>query len=93
MENLINKIMVINSKSDFEEMSLKLFHYQMENNPIYALYAALILKGKIPANIYEIPFLPIAFFKQEQIICQGKGMEKIFLSSGTTGEHKQTSSC
>jgi phenylacetate-coenzyme A ligase PaaK-like adenylate-forming protein len=70
-------------------MSLKLFHYQMENNPIYAPYAALILKGKIPANIYEIPFLPIEFFKQEQIICQGKGVEEVFLSSGTTGEQSK----
>jgi len=85
MENLINKIMAINSESDFEEMSIELFHYQMENNPIYAPYAALILKGKIPSNIYEIPFLPIDFFKQEQIICQGKGVEEVFLSSGTTG--------
>ena len=89
MENLINKIMAINSESDFEEMSLKLFHYQMENNPIYAPYAALILKGKIPANIYEIPFLPIDFFKQEQIICQGKGVEEVFLSSGTTGKQSK----
>ena len=85
MEYLINKIMAINSESDFEEMSIKLFHYQMENNPIYAPYAALILKGKTPTNIYEIPFLPIDFFKQEQIICQGKGVEEVFLSSGTTG--------
>jgi hypothetical protein len=46
----------------------------MENNPIYAPYAALILKGKIPTNIYEIPFLPIEFFKNQQIICQGKGV-------------------
>jgi len=89
MENLINKIMAINSKSDFEEMSIELFHYQMENNPIYAPYAALILKGKIPTNIYEIPFLPIEFFKQEQIICQGKGVEEVFLSSGTTGEQSK----
>jgi hypothetical protein len=89
MENLINKIMAINSKSDFEEMSLKLFDYQMENNPIYAPYAALILKGKTPANIYEIPFLPIEFFKQEQIICQGKGVEEVFLSSGTAGEQSK----
>ena len=89
MEKLINKIMAINSESDFEEMSLKLFHYQIENNPIYAPYAALILKGKIPANIYEIPFLPIEFFKQEQIICQGKGVEEVFLSSGTTGEQSK----
>ena len=89
MENLINKIMAINSESDFEAMSLKLFHYQMENNPIYAPYAALLLKGKAPANIYEIPFLPIEFFKQEQIICQGKGVEAVFLSSGTTGEQSK----
>jgi hypothetical protein len=89
MENLINKIMAINSKSDFEKMSLKLFDYQMENNPIYAPYAALILKGKIPANIYEIPFLPIEFFKQEQIICKGKGVEEVFLSSGTTGKQSK----
>ena len=89
MENLINKIMAINSESNFEAMSLKLFHYQMENNPIYAPYAALILKGKIPANIYEIPFLPIEFFKQEQIICQGKGVEEVFLSSGTTGDQSK----
>jgi len=81
--------MAIKSESDFEEMSLKLFHYQMENNPIYAPYAALILKGKIPANIYEIPFLPIEFFKQEQIICQGKGVEEVFLSSGTTCEQSK----
>ena len=85
----MNTFTSIKSDSDFEEMSLKLFHYQMENNPIYAPYAALILKGEIPTNIYDIPFLPIEFFKQEQIICKGKGVEKVFLSSGTTGEQSK----
>ena len=89
MEALINKIFSCNDKATFEALALELFDYQMENNPIYAPYAALILKGKIPANIYEIPFLPIDFFKQEQIICQGKGVEEVFLSSGTTGEQSK----
>ena len=89
MEALINKIFSCNDKATFEALALELFDYQMENNPIYAPYAALILKGKIPANIYDIPFLPIEFFKQEQIICQGKGVEEIFLSSGTTGEQSK----
>ncbi len=89
MEGLINKIFSCNDKATFEALALELFDYQMENNPIYAPYAALILKGKTPANIYEIPFLPIEFFKQEQIICQGKGVEEIFLSSGTTGEQSK----
>lgn len=86
MENLINKIMAINSESDFEELSLNLFDFQMKNNPIYAQYASLILKNKTPHNIFEIPFLPIDLFKKEQIICKGKAVKKIFLSSGTTGE-------
>ena len=89
MEGLINKIFSCNDKATFEALALELFDYQMENNPIYAPYASLILKGKTPANIYEIPFLPIEFFKQEQIICQGKGVEEIFLSSGTTGEQSK----
>ena len=89
MEALTNKIFSCNDKAKFESLALELFHYQMENNPIYAPYAALILKGKIPANIYEIPFLPIDFFKREQIICKGKAVEEVFLSSGTTGEQSK----
>jgi phenylacetate-coenzyme A ligase PaaK-like adenylate-forming protein len=89
LEALINKIFSCNDKARFESLALEFFHYQMENNPIYAPYAALILKGKIPTNIYEIPFLPIDFFKQEQIICQGKAVEEVFLSSGTTGEQSK----
>ena len=61
----------------------------MNNNQIYAEYAKLILKDKQPVNIYEIPFLPISFFKKEQIICQGKAVEKVFLSSGTTGDQSK----
>ena len=89
MEYLINKIMAINSKSDFEELSLNLFDFQMKNNPIYTQYSSLILKNKTPKNIFEIPFLPIEFFKKEQIICKGKTAEEIFLSSGTTGEQSK----
>jgi phenylacetate-coenzyme A ligase PaaK-like adenylate-forming protein len=85
LEALINNIFSCDNKATFEQLALELFHYQMENNLTYAAYAALILKGKEPKNINEIPFLPIDFFKTEQIICNGKGVEEIFLSSGTTG--------
>ena len=50
---------------------------------------ALILKGVAPTSINEIPFLPIDFFKQEQIICQGQGIKEVFLSSGTTGQQSK----
>jgi phenylacetate-coenzyme A ligase PaaK-like adenylate-forming protein len=83
------EIFDIKNDSDFEELALSIFDYQMESNSIYAPYAALILKGKAPNNIFEIPFLPISFFKTEQIICQGRAVEEVFLSSGTSGDQSK----
>ncbi len=81
-----DEIFRIQNNAQFEELALKIFNYQIKYNPIYAAYAVLILKGKSPNNIFEIPFLPISFFKQEQIICKGKAVETVFLSSGTEGK-------
>ncbi|MEC9209041.1 MAG: acyl transferase, partial [Bacteroidota bacterium] len=84
-----NKIFDIETKSQFETSALEIFDYQMKNNPVYSSYAKLLLKEKTPVNIYEIPFLPISFFKTNQIICQGKAVEEMFLSSGTKGEQSK----
>ena len=84
-----NQIFNINSEQDFEKLTLEIFDFQMENNPIYSAYAAIILKGEDPTNIYEIPFLPIEFFKNQQLICNGQKIEEIFLSSGTTGDQSR----
>lgn len=89
IEQVKSNIFNINKDAEFENLTLELFHYQMENNPVYAPYASLILKGETPDNIFEIPFLPIEFFKKEQVICQGKGVEEVFLSSGTTGDQSK----
>jgi hypothetical protein len=86
MEDFINRFTSIRSDSDFEELSLNVFDFQIKNNPIYAQYASLILKDKTPKNIFEIPFLPINLFKKKQIICKGKAVEEIFLSSGSVRE-------
>ena len=61
----------------------------MDYNPIYSAYCEIILKGKNPNKLTDIPFLPISFFKEEQIICQGQKIEEIFLSSGTTGNQSK----
>ena len=83
------EIFDIKNDAEFEMLALSIFDYQMESNSIYAPYAALILKGKAPNNIFEIPFFPISFFKTEQIICQGRAVEEVFLSSGTTGDQSK----
>ena len=89
MNTFINKIFNCTNDATFEKLALEIFDFQMENNLTYASYAALILRGKNPENINEIPFLPVEFFKTEQIICQGQAIEEIFLSSGTTGEQSK----
>ena len=89
MNTFINKIFNCTNDATFEKLALEIFDFQMENNLTYASYAEIILKGEDPTNIYEIPFLPVEFFKTEQIICQGQAIEEIFLSSGTTGEQSK----
>ena len=81
-----NKIFDIKNNEQFEKTALEAFDYQINHNPVYSAYAKYILKGKQPFNIYEIPFLPINFFKNEQIICKNLAIQKIFLSSGTKGK-------
>ena len=80
-----DQIFHIQNDAQFEELALKIFDYQINNNEIYAEYANLVLKGRTPVNIFEIPFLPISFFKTNQIICKNSAVEEVFVSSGTTG--------
>ena len=89
IEQVKGKIFNSLNNGEFENLALELFYFQMKNNPIYAQYASLILKNKSPKNVYEIPFLPIDFFKKEQVLCKGSGIEEIFISSGTTGEQSK----
>ncbi len=86
---MTNTIFDIKNYQEFEKQCMQLFEFQMDNNPIYSTYAEIILKGRTPRNIKEMPFLPIEFFKDEQIICQGHKIEEIFLSSGTTGDQSK----
>ena len=89
MVKTIDKIFNIQDNDEFERICLELFEFQMDYNPIYSAYSEIILKGKNPNKLTDIPFLPISFFKEEQIICQGQKIEKIFLSSGTTGHQSK----
>ena len=84
-----NRLFNITSNREFEEIALETHRYQIKNNPIYSNFSSLILKGKKPAKINEIPFLPIDFFKSEKIISKNKKSEIIFKSSGTSGIRSQ----
>ena len=80
-----NKILNISSSQEFEKFSIQIFNQQFEKNTIYRKFCRLT--GKNPSNIkssFEIPFLPIQFFKTHKIISSNQPIRKTFHSSGTT---------
>lgn len=69
---------------DFDEMALKLFHFQYQTNTIYKAYADLIKRTPDSVkDIRDIPFLPIRFFKEFQVKTGNFNSEVTFKSSGT----------
>lgn len=74
------------TKQNFESLALKVFAWQYEQVGIYKHYCDII--GKTPDSvnrIEQIPFLPISFFKTNNIIAGNAAPQAIFESSGTTG--------
>jgi hypothetical protein len=74
--------------NEFNDIALSIYKYQRENVPVYSEYCNLLKNKKEPTNYREIPFLPISFFKTHSVIAEKAGVEKTFLSSGTTQEVK-----
>jgi phenylacetate-coenzyme A ligase PaaK-like adenylate-forming protein len=84
--NLKKKVFNIKSQSDFLESTLEIFSYQYFNNTLYHDFVKSL--GKDPSEIltpYEIPYLPVEFFRNHKITTGDFKVGKIFESSGTTG--------
>ena len=78
-----SNLLAIKSDSDFERIALEVFHYQLKNCSVYRDYVHL-LNRQNAKSLEEIPFLPIEFFKNNEIYCDQKSDNDIlFLSSGT----------
>lgn len=77
-------ILNINDDS-FEELSLEIFNFQVEENKTYKEYVSSLGIAKTDVkSIHQIPFLPIEFFKSFDIKSGNWTPERKFLSSGTT---------
>jgi phenylacetate-coenzyme A ligase PaaK-like adenylate-forming protein len=74
------------TEDNFEELALSLFHYQASHNPIYAAYlGARKIIPELIQSFAQIPFLPIQFFKDFDVIsAKSSNYEGFFSSSGTT---------
>lgn len=72
--------------SNFEDIAIRLFRFQAENNPVYKQYLRnLKVKPDQIELLTQVPFLPISFFKTQTIQTGQWIPETEFKSSGTTG--------
>ncbi len=80
------EIFNINNTTQFEDLALKVFKFQFENNSVYRSFCDLLYKHPSDVKgILDIPFLPIQFFKTHKVLSSKNTIEKTFTSSGTTG--------
>lgn len=80
------EIFGISGEDDFSRLALDIFRYQAEKCEPYNEYISY-LGIYVPAvkSVYDIPFLPIEFFKSHKVYCADTEPETVFTSSGTTG--------
>ncbi|MFN7792875.1 MAG: acyl transferase, partial [Cyclobacteriaceae bacterium] len=74
------------NEHNFGDIALSLFQFQAEYNRVYNSYLKnLQLDYTKITSIQQIPFLPIEFFKTQQVVAGEWKPEVEFSSSGTTG--------
>jgi hypothetical protein len=85
-EELKKHILSINNEEKFNSVALTLFDLHASENPIYSRFIQGLPESfRRPTKYMEIPFLPISFFKNMQILLNGLESKQVFQSSGTTG--------
>ena len=79
-------IFTISSQKQFEKIALKVFRFQYENNLVYQEFCDFLKIDKQSVKkLQQIPFLPIQFFKNHNVVSNTDEIQEIFTSSGTTG--------
>jgi phenylacetate-coenzyme A ligase PaaK-like adenylate-forming protein len=92
LKSLTDRIFNITTGTEFTTLALDIFRFQAENNPVYKRYLqSLKVDEDSVKELSQIPFLPVEFFKSQQILStqwieEAKSINSvIFTSSGTTG--------
>ena len=90
MQSSVSKIrekIFSNDNFNFEEIALQLFDFQYTHNLVYKQFVDYLkINVSNVQTVQQIPFLPIEFFKTHRIISGNAEPQKIFESSGTTGQ-------
>ncbi len=79
-----SEVFGIASMDEFNEMAMKIFHYQAMNNEVYREFISN-LDQPLPEHWTEIPCIPISAFKHHKVYSGSGRVQQVFTSSGTTG--------
>lgn len=84
----IDAIFNLSSEEEFNNLALAVFRSQYQNNRVYRSFAQSLKTNPDAINHHsQIPFLPIEFFKTQDVINNAKSDDFIvFTSSSTTGQ-------
>ena len=86
MEKEAANIFNISNEQEFNNACLSIFKKQSQEIEVYGAFVSnLGVKPEEMLHYTQIPFLPIAFFKNHKIMAHHALAEAIFTSSGTTG--------
>ncbi|HOV10364.1 MAG TPA: acyltransferase [Bacteroidales bacterium] len=89
IEELKLKIFNITSFTEFNEIALQIFQYQYKQNTVYHQFIDLLpVAVDNITSCYDIPCLPVEFFKSHEIRSVSSPPELIFISSGTTSSQR-----
>jgi phenylacetate-coenzyme A ligase PaaK-like adenylate-forming protein len=80
------QVFSINNGQAFNDTALQIFRHQAENCRVYRDFiSGLNIDLAKVQTIYQIPFLPVEFFKSHPVVSSNADAEVTFTSSGTTG--------
>jgi phenylacetate-coenzyme A ligase PaaK-like adenylate-forming protein len=86
INELSDRIFNISNEIDFSAVSLEVFDFQYSKNDVYQSFIKNLGKNISSfENPWQIPFLPVEFFRNHKIISGPEPVQVVFESSGTTG--------
>lgn len=90
-ELLTEGLFKMTTDTEFKVAALNTFRFQYQNNEVYRTFCNHL--KMTPENVHkleDIPFIPIQFFKDKQLLSTTRIPEETFTSSGTTGSLTST---
>lgn len=83
----LGQVLSIKGSQEFNDLALRIFSYQRDNNPVYNTFLQALGRPE-PKSVDEIPCLPISAFKTQRVLTGDGVPELTFSSSGTTGQQR-----